>query len=1120
MRMPDVLGAACSSAVLFAALAPALLAAVRPGQSAPAHQGSLPALSIQAQEKLDRLRAAARAAQFSHNAHKQSAALNQLAEFDLLIGETATALEGYNEALTLARASHDGTLEAAALNGIASCYVAVHANEKAAATFQQALDAATAAGDEKGKAAALTGMGWANGNLRQFQKALDLHNQALAIAQQLKDPDLEALVLNRIGTINDDLGNNDKALDFYNQALARWRAAGNLDGQGKALNNLGILAVETSDPPKALDYFNQALLLYHQAGDRAGEAGLLNNMGILYRTTGNEQKALSIFRQILPLQRSLGNQGGEAAALNNLGNVQSDLGENTEALNTLNESLALHHDLNDLEGEAGALHNISEVFVHQGEFQKALEALQQALAIWTSAGERRGQADTLNAIGVVYDDLGQPQQALSYYMRALDLYKNLQDSVGAANVLNDIAGELEASDQKQNAIQCFNLALQFERAAHDRDGEARILNNLGLEYEDLPQKDKARESYEQALQIWREVGDRRGEALALDNLGSLSDGSGDTEKARSYYAQALPLATSAGDPIREAQIFHHLMMNQKAERPPLAIFYGKQAVNLLQHVRGAIQGLDPALQRSFIASKNDDYHDLAALLIAQGRLPEAQQVLDLLKEQEFADYVRGETDDTLKPLTLTPAEQQAKNDYDQSTAQIVALGEQWAQLGRNNARTAEQDKTYRQLSDQLDAASKSLNDYYAHLYSIFGNNSAANRPVAAEMDDVSQLKEALADQPRTVALYTLVGKNGYSVIVITGATAAARSYAIDEADLNAKVAAFQQALRDPARDPRPLASELYSILVAPIAADLQQANAETLVWSLDGVLRYVPIAALYDGSEYLVKKYNIDTITPASILHLTEDPATGSLSAAAMGISLKYEQNLPALPAVATELDEVVTDAQSKDTHGALPGTILLNGVFTETAMENLLERHFSVVHIASHFVFMPGNDTQSYLLLAGKEQASDGYHLTVADFRDNPRISLRRTELLTLSACETGMNGASSDGREIDGLGITAQRKGAKAVISSLWEVNDASTGALMADFYKRWSGGAGKVTKVEALRQAQLDLLDGKIAPQSSASGRGISAVPSESEAQPSPAGYAHPYYWAPFVLMGNWK
>lgn len=143
---------------------------------------------------------------------------------------------------------------------------------------------------------------------------------------------------------------------------------------------------------------------------------------------------------------------------------------------------------------------------------------------------------------------------------------------------------------------------------------------------------------------------------------------------------------------------------------------------------------------------------------------------------------------------------------------------------------------------------------------------------------------------------------------------------------------------------------------------------------------------------------------------------------------------------------------------------------------------------------------------------------MTVGDFRDNENLALRNTDLLTLSACETGMNSNAGNGREVDGLGTMAQLKGARAVISSLWEVNDASTGQLMGDFYKRWADGEGNVAKVEALRHAQLDLLQGKMTPSANGrNGRGVEADNGEGD---GPVGYGHPYYWAPFVLMGNWR
>ena len=137
---------------------------------------------------------------------------------------------------------------------------------------------------------------------------------------------------------------------------------------------------------------------------------------------------------------------------------------------------------------------------------------------------------------------------------------------------------------------------------------------------------------------------------------------------------------------------------------------------------------------------------------------------------------------------------------------------------------------------------------------------------------------------------------------------------------------------------------MYKILIGPVQGDLEQAKAETLVWSLDGVLRYVPMAALYDGKQYAVEKYNTVTITPASINHLEDKPDVSNLSVVAMGIARKYEDGLPALPAVAGELDDVVKDAKVNGANGALPGTILLDGQFTEKAME---EQLLSLIHIS-----------------------------------------------------------------------------------------------------------------------------------------------------------------------------
>jgi len=1035
------------------------------------------------------------------------------------LGEQQQALDDFTQSLPIFHAVGNSAAEAVTLTFIGNTYTVSGEPQKALDDYTQALTSFHAMGNSAGEAATLNSIGNAHSATGQPQKALDDFNQALAISRAAGDRADEARALNNIGFVYDALGEKQKALDYDNQALPIFRAIGDRKDEAKTLNNIGAVYKDTGELQKALDEYNQALPILVAMGDRGGEATTLNNIGAAYDDLGEKQRALDEYNQALQISRAVGNRAIEATSLNNIGMIYNAMGEKQKALDYYNQALPIKQALGDRAGDAVTLNNIGGVYGALGEPQKALDYYNQALPVRREVGDRDGEASTLLNIGAVYDNLGEKQKALDYYNQALPIFAAASDTAGQVRTLNNIGLVYWDVHQLQKALDTYNQALPIIRQAGIPGVEATLLENIGAVYSVQGDSQKALDEYNQALPIFRQVGERAGEAGTLTRIGLLHAKLGEKQNAQEFYNQALPLASAVGDPILEAWVLGSMVSNQKSDHPAEAIFFGKQAVNLLQQVRGNIQGLDKQAQTSFLASKADYYHDLADLLIAQNRLPEAEQVLDLLKQQEYSDYTRGAAADTLSPLTLTPGEQQAEADYQKSTAQLVSLGEQWQQLRKIAARTPDQESQFQQLSAQMDAASKGLSDYYDHLFVVFGGaDSDAKKQVAEVKGHVSSLRSAIANTPRTVALYTMVTSDHYRVIVITSsAVPVAREYAISQTDLNRKVAAFDQALHDPASDPKPLAQDLYNILVAPIQSDLDQAHAQTLVWSLDGVLRYVPLAALYDGKNYLVEKYSNVTITPASDGHLSQKPDVSKLSVLAMGISRQYENNLPPLPAVVGELDDVARDPRVQAATGVLPGTILLNGQFTQKAMESALNGEYTVVHIASHFVFQPGDDSKSYLLLAGKDDASDGYHLSVEDFNNDQNLDLSSTDLLTLSACQTGMSGDAGNGREVDGLGMTAQYKGARAVISSLWSVNDASTGQLMSDFYKRWASGAGNISKVEALRQAQLDLLHGKVNGNVSASGRGFDVV---ENAAPVAAGFTHPYYWAPFVLMGNWQ
>ena len=253
-----------------------------------------------------------------------------------------------------------------------------------------------------------------------------------------------------------------------------------------------------------------------------------------------------------------------------------------------------------------------------------------------------------------------------------------------------------------------------------------------------------------------------------------------------------------------------------------------------------------------------------------------------------------------------------------------------------------------------------------------------------------------------------------------------------------------------------------------------------MMLSLNGALRHLPFSALHDGKQYLVNRWNLPMYSSVTRNKL-RDSVSAEWQAAGLGVTRAWPEFKP-LPGVRAEIGAIVKTAAG----GLMPGEVYLDAAFTAARFKDVSQRKFPLIHVASHFRFSGGTEVNSFLLLG------DGERLTLGDIRkQNYRFD--NVDLLTLAACETGRGGGFDEqGMEIDGFGVLAQRQGAKAVLATLWTVADESTATLMADLYRRRQSDS--LTKIEALRQAQTAMM--------------------------LRTKYAHPYYWAPFILMGNWK
>ena len=625
------------------------------------------------------------------------------------------------------------------------------------------------------------------------------------------------------------------------------------------------------------------------------------------------------------------------------------------------------------------------------------------------------------------------------------------------------------------------------------------------------------------MKIAREVKNRINEGNVLSGLGTSYRSLGRLKEAIQSHEEAAFIAREVKAKDKEADALDGLMLDWKARNQSrLAIYFGKQAVNVYQEIRSNIQSLDRELQQSFIQSNEETYRSLADLLISEGRLPEAEQVIRMLKEEEYFDFIRRDEANSPKTTkaTLTPEEQAIEKRSREIADRVAELGTERSSLIDKKSRTPEEERRLAEVDADLVVAGNAFQKFLSHLEAEIASSSEASAKTYALRESQGLMEDLRELGKGTVALYTLIGEDKYRVILTTPDFQKAYQYPIKAAELNRKVLEFREALQNPKLDPLPLAHELYRILIAPVAKDLKASKAETLMWSLDGVLRYLPVAALNDGKQYLVEQYRSVVFTPASQARLKDTPSR-QWNALGLGVTKAHGERIPALPGVMEEMRGIIREAGAGPQNGVLPGTIKLDEAFTQEAMLAGLRQRPPVVHVASHFQFSPGNETNSALLLG------DGTFLSLAQIKSLPNV-FGGVELLTLSACNTATGGSSANGKEVEGFGVLAQRQGAKAVVASLWPVADRSTKELMQDFYRLREANAG-TSKAEALRQAQLILLRGG-KPKVAAVEQGNRQIVHDEEnstAAPKPLfkpdpnkPYAHPYYWAPFILIGNWK
>jgi CHAT domain-containing protein/tetratricopeptide (TPR) repeat protein len=874
---------------------------------------------------------------------------------------------------------------------------------------------------------------------------------------------------------------------------------------GRVLDSLSETYLLSGRLEKAVDTSIEALRIKKIARGNHSDEYALSSIYVAnaFSEIGDYETALKTRKEAYQIWLDLyGSQHPKTLlALSDIAQAQSKLGNYKEALEI--QKLILESNANDntdkVDSDFISLSNIAVTYQIMGNISDAVSTHKKAISLIEGkyGKDHPYTAIAKSNLGVTYSEIGQFSLAKAQFLETIrgDELNFGNDSLRVATTLENLAETEWNLAEVPDAFAAITRAIKIYQATPQAglrgiravQRNARFLSSAGM-------FEGAKAMQENLLPSTIEwFGANHFEtALAKNDLGITLSRLGDHQAAFALKVDALQITERTfGNSHREvASVLQSLAADVEylygAEG---AIALRKQAVDILQLSRKEVSKLGTKVLASYTSTLEDSYQSLASLLIDQGRLSEAQQVLDMLKEDEQFDFVRRSGDAYPRDTRVgyTNKEKKWMGRYREISDRIALLGAEERDLIKlqKSGLNPEQLKRQKALQSDLKVAQDAFFSFMGEMRQTFSTQGASRSIDVIETSEKTasellSIVRSLGDE--VVLIRYFVTDDQVGMLITTSGVPIARNFKISGKELNRQIGEFRRVLRDPKIDPLPMANALYKVLFGPVENDLNQSGAKTVMLSLDGALRYLPFGALHDGQQYAAQRWDLPIYTSV-VREKLRDNTSLKWQVAGLGVT-RAMGAFSALPAVKSEMSRIVKVGNGVT--GLFPGELYLDEAFNAERLRDVGKRKFELLHVASHFQFSPGTESNSFLLLG------DGQQLSLGDIRtQNYRFD--NVDLLTLSACDTGLGGGRDEkGIEIEGFGVIAQQQGAKAVLATLWPVADQSTATLITDMYRRRQSEG--LSKIEALRRAQVALM-----------------------LQPK---YAHPFYWAPFILMGNWK
>lgn len=717
-----------------------------------------------------------------------------------------------------------------------------------------------------------------------------------------------------------------------------------------------------------------------------------------------------------------------------------------EALSHWKQAMELYKSSRNAPAQVEALVLSAQASMGLGQSKQALQSLELALALAQKSGDPLIEAPILGHLGRIYLALRQLPEASEYLQQAADIANKQKASPLMAPTLNDLGILSVLKQQDKDALDAFQKSVSHAQsaglpllAATARTNAARVLLRLG-------QPTNSRIALDDALDHLKDLPPSRDQSLGLIGIALA-------------YQRITPQLPQAHDPLvlRTAGVLQEAatLAQQQGDKRTLSYAHG-----YLGHLYETEFRMDEALQLTrralFAAQAVDAPESLYRWQWQLGRQLAATGQLD----QAIASYRQATV--TLQPIRVEIAQASSEGHVaDQDTVKPLFF----------------------ELADLLLQRASLTDDGKAAEGYLFSARDAIEAYKTAELRDyfkddcVDAVRSRLTTfdrlSPDTAVIYPIIFSSRLELLMSLPSGLKRISVPVTAERLTREIREFRRLIeKRTTREYVPHAQQLYDWLIRPLETDLSRLNITTLVFVPDSALRTIPLAALHDGSSFLISKFAL-AMTPGLTLTDPRPLNRDKLRFLTAGLT-KSVQGFPPLPYVADEVESIQRLYKSDQ---------IMNNDFQASRLEReLREGRYGGLHIATHGRFSTEVNNSFLLTFDGKltMQTLDQL-IGLFRFRQEP------LELLTLSACQTGVG----DDRAALGLAGVALKAGARSALATLWFINDEASAALISEFYRQLRNPA--LSKAVALQRAQLKLLSDRV--------------------------YEHPAYWSPFLLLNNW-